>query len=79
MTHHINNTRDTVVADSFYYQPMATCPLGVKVILLGQGGVATIGNYNGKEAFWQGWAPLPKRRRSHKPDSDPPITHKEYV
>ena len=63
MTHHINNAGTAVVSNVYYWQPMSTCPLGVKVLLLGQGGVASIGNYNGKERFWKGWSPLPKVRK----------------
>lgn len=61
MTHTIN-TRDAVaVAQGYYWQPMATCPTGVKVQLLGRGGVAVYAHWDGKEQFWTGWAPLPKR------------------
>ena len=45
----------------YFWRPMATCPLGVKVQLLGQGGVAIYGSHNGKDPFWTGWAPLPKK------------------
>lgn len=53
-------------ATDFYWQPMSTCPLALRVLLLGQGGVASIGHWNGKEAFWVGWAPLPKIRKEPK-------------
>lgn len=62
--HHINNSRTAAVSDVCFWQPMATCPLALKVLLLGQGGIASIGQYNGKEAFWQGWAALPQRKPS---------------
>lgn len=51
-----------VATDFFYFEDMAACPRGVKVVLLGEGGVASIGTYAG-EPFWIGWAPLPKRRK----------------
>jgi hypothetical protein len=35
----------------------------VKVQLLGKGGVALYGQYNGKDGFYTHWAPLPKLRR----------------
>ncbi len=54
--------RDNQVAvdHSYFWQHMSTCPRGVKVQLLGSGGVATYGTFNGSEDFWIGWAPLPK-------------------
>lgn len=61
--HHINNDKTAVVSDEYYWQPMSTCPLALRVLLLGQGGVATVSHWNGKEAFWRGWAPLPKVRK----------------
>lgn len=35
-------------------------PRGVKILLLGQGGVLTIGIYD-LDPFWVEWAPLPMR------------------
>ena len=63
MTHHTNTDKTAVVADDYYYKPMSECPIGQKVIMLGQGGVSAISQWNGKEAFWLGWAPLPKVRK----------------
>lgn len=53
--------KDNIVAVDRHYlwQPMDSCPRGVKVQLLGQGKVATYGHYNGHGSFWLGWAPLP--------------------
>ena len=59
----------TVATDVFWNEDMATAPRGTKCQLLGVGGVATYGAYNG-DPFWIGWAPLPKRRR--KPTSNTP-------
>jgi Tol biopolymer transport system component len=39
---------------------LSTCPRGVKVLLLGSGGVLVIGQYSG-ESFWESWCPLPSR------------------
>jgi hypothetical protein len=47
------------VDQAYYWQPMATCPRGVKVQLLGSGRVATHGHFNGRDTFWLGWTPLP--------------------
>lgn len=59
MTPHIS-TNGVAVDQDYFWQPMETCPRGVKVQLLGEGGVAVYGTYDGKTA-WQGWAPLPKK------------------
>lgn len=62
-THKLNTDRTVAVATDYYWnEDMRTCPLGAKVQLLGVGGVASYGNYNGRDPFWVAWAPLPKRR-----------------
>lgn len=61
MNYKVSNEKAVAVATDYYWLPMDTCPQGVKVQLLGQGGVATYGEWNGKATFWQGWAPLPKK------------------
>lgn len=66
MTHHLNHDRSAAVANSAKYLPMDTCPRAVKVLLLGAGGVATIGQYDGKEQFWRGWHPLPTKRKENE-------------
>ncbi|MDP2371902.1 hypothetical protein [Rhodoferax sp.] len=55
------NRDATVVVDPDYrWQPMSTCPRGVKVQLLGSGGVATYGQFDGNgHTWWRMWAPLP--------------------
>lgn len=60
------NSEGTVAVDQNYYwnDDMSTCPIAVKVQLLGAGGVAAYATYNGKDPFWKAWAPLPKRRPS---------------
>jgi len=56
------NTDQTVAIDrDYHWRPMVNCPHSVKVQLLGKGGVAIYGIYNGNDQFWEGWAPLPKR------------------
>ena len=61
------NRDNTVAIDrTYYWLPIATCPLGVKVQLLGAGGVAVYGNYNGKDKWWTHWAPLPTLRPEDK-------------
>jgi hypothetical protein len=55
--------REVAVATDYYWNPIKSCPRSVKVQLLGRGGVAVYGMYNG-DSFWQEWAPLPQRRNS---------------
>ena len=69
-THQLNRDRTVAVAtDVFWNEDMNTCPRGTKCQLLGVGGVATYGVYNG-DPFWVAWCPLPKRRE--KPTSSKP-------
>ncbi|MEN9317344.1 MAG: hypothetical protein RIS35_3737 [Pseudomonadota bacterium] len=50
------------------WQPMSTCPLGVKVQLLNPGGVAVYGTVSGRDrGMWGGWHPIPRRPRT-QPD-----------
>lgn len=57
------NTDKVAVDQDYYWQPMETCPTNAKVQLLNEGGVAVYGTYDGKNKAWQGWAPLPKKRK----------------
>ena len=62
----LDSTRTTVVANDYYWIPIdEDTPTGVKVLLLGRSGVATLGHYErrpGETQFWTHWAPLPKKR-----------------
>ena len=66
--HKLNNDRSVAVStDVFWNEDMTTCPRGVKVQLLGRGGVAVYGLYDGardhgKDIFFTAWAPVPRRR-----------------
>lgn len=55
------NSDQTVAVDREYFfnMDMSKCPRGVKLQLLGAGGVAVYSIYDG-DPFWRGWAPLPK-------------------
>lgn len=65
MTIPTTNRDQTVAVDpDYFWRPMSECPAGVKVQLLGAGGVATYGNYIRGDGFWHGWAPLPKARKT---------------
>lgn len=62
--HTINADHTVAVATDYYWnEDMSACPRGVKLQLLGKGGVAVYMEYRG-DPFWVGWAPLPKRRPS---------------
>jgi hypothetical protein len=60
-THTLNGNKTVAVATDTYWQPMDTCPKGVKIQLLGIGDVAVYGEYDGRNRFWKGWSPLPKK------------------
>ena len=60
--HKLNADQTVAVAtDVFWNEDMSQAPRGVKLQLLGAGGVAYYNTYNG-DPFWIGWCPLPKRR-----------------
>lgn len=60
MSHRISTDGTIAVATEYYWQPISTCPLSVKVQLLGRGGVAHYGTYFGTDDFYTHWAPLPR-------------------
>ena len=62
-SHSINTDKTVAVATDNYWEPIdQDTPRGVKVQLLGRGGVAVYGELHHGNAFWTHWAPLPKRR-----------------
>lgn len=62
----LDSTETTAVAAEFYWIPIDNdTPRGVKVLLLGRGGVASLGHYHhkpGESIFFTHWAPLPRKR-----------------
>lgn len=61
--HKLNGESTVAVSTEVFWNPdMAACPRGVKVQLLGAGGVAMYGTYDGKDKFFISWAPVPRRR-----------------
>ena len=62
----LDSTKAAVVADDYYWIPIdEKTPTGVKILLLGLGGVASLGQYihrPGETQFWTHFAPLPRRR-----------------
>lgn len=62
MTATLNKDQTVAIDRDYYWQPICSCPIGVKVQLLGAGGVATYGHYVRGDGFWHGWAPLPTKK-----------------
>lgn len=61
--HKLNADQTVAVATDVYFNPdMSAAPRGVKLQLIGEGGVAVYANYHG-DPFWKEWAPVPKRRK----------------
>lgn len=57
----VSSDRAAAVDQGYYWQPIATCPIGVKVQLINKSlGCATYGIYKRNEKYWTHWAPLPK-------------------
>lgn len=62
MNYKLNKDRSVAVDPDYYWQPInEQTPRGVKLQLLGKGGVATYGQWNGKDSFYTHWAPLPRK------------------
>lgn len=59
----LDSTGSAAIDPNYYWLDMKDCPRGCKVQLLGRGGVAVYGTYDGKDDWWQAWAPLPKLRK----------------
>ena len=65
MSFKLSKDGSVAVATDYYWQPIdADTPRGVKLQLLGAGGVAVHGMWDGKNKFWTHWAPLPKVRKN---------------
>ncbi len=61
----LDSTRTAVVSTDYYWIPIDEhTPTGVKVLLLGRSGVATMGHYEALPGtqFWTHWAALPRKR-----------------
>ena len=58
---HLNSGKNVAVSNtSKMSKKMSDCPSGVKVLLLGAGGVLVIANYD-TDPFWVQWAALPAK------------------
>lgn len=59
--HRINSGQTAAVSCDYFWSKIdASTPRGVKIQLLGKGGVAIYSHYDGKNPFFTHWAPLPK-------------------
>ena len=61
----LDSTCTAAVSDNYYWIPIDEhTPTGVKVLLLGRSGVATMGHYEALPGtqFWTHWAALPRKR-----------------
>lgn len=57
----INSDQKVAVSNEVFWQKVdINTPRGVKLQLLGIGGVAVYGTYDGKSRFWTHWAPVPR-------------------
>lgn len=65
MTYSINSDKTAAVSTDHQYQPMKTCPKGVKILAVSKHGVARLDIYNGQSDLI-GWFPLPKIPREMK-------------
>ena len=64
----LNNERSVAVALDYYWMPVGPdTPRGVKLQLLGRGGVATHGLWDGRSTFWTHWTPLPRMPKNEVP------------
>ena len=59
----LDSTRTAMIDPEYFWRPIGEAPLGVKLQLLTQGGVAIHGKLTRREreeGFYLGWTPLPK-------------------
>lgn len=59
----LDNTKTAYVDDSYFWKPIDTAPLGAKLQLLTEGGVAIHGILTARDrasGHYRGWTPLPK-------------------
>jgi hypothetical protein len=57
----LNKDASVAVANDYFWQKInPDTPRGVKLQLLGIGGVAAYGHWDGKNRYWTHWAPCPR-------------------
>ena len=60
----LDSTKTAFVDDAYFWRPISDAPLGAKLQLLTEGGVAIHGVLTARDkasGFYVGWTPLPKR------------------
>lgn len=67
----ITTHRQVAVDQGYFWQPLHTCPLGSKVQLLTDAGVAVYGTYACGREGYIAWAPLPNKPEWLKSDAPP--------
>lgn len=60
MDYHVNHDQKVAVSTTYFWREISTCPPGVKVLLLTDGGIAIVGPHQPSDGCTH-WAPLPKR------------------
>jgi hypothetical protein len=61
MSHTLNKDQTVAVSTDYYWQKIGLdTPRGVKLQLLGIGGVAVYSQWDGKSRYWTHWAPCPR-------------------
>lgn len=70
MNFRINTEKTACVALEVEYQPMTSCPLGVRVLGLSKGLVARVDRVTSRDTDLIGWAPLPKVPQWMKEESE---------
>ena len=61
MTYTLTTDHTAAVSNDYHWLPITSdTPRGVKLLLLGAGGVAHMGQFDA-DPFWVGWFPLPRR------------------
>ena len=60
-THKLNTEKTVAVSLTNEWLRMSTCPIGVKVHVMGPGDCATHTVWDGKDPQWKGWFPIPAK------------------
>lgn len=55
----LNRDKTVAIDETYKWRGMEVCPVGVKVLLKTEGGVAILGIYRNGDKGYLSWAPLP--------------------
>ena len=56
----MSSNNPAITEEAVVWRTMDHCPMGSKVLLLNQAGIAQTGSWTGKDDWFVGWFPLPK-------------------